>query len=128
LAALALSLANKRYSRSLRLAVLTRPTVLATNAFSSRPTWFFAAATPWLAAITAETNVAINPISFGCGMAASWAVVSATTTVGSASFSSTAHFTTYSLIRRMPSSPSSCSKSWMVLASGVHSLSVNPHR
>ena len=67
-------------------------------------------------------------ISFGYGIAASCAVVSATTTVGSASFSSTAHFTTCSLISLTPSSPISCSKSEIVLKSGVQSVSVNPQR
>jgi hypothetical protein len=43
-----------------------------------------------LAAAIADTNVAIKRISFGDGTAASCAVVSAATTGGSASFSSTA--------------------------------------
>ena len=60
-------------------------------------------------------------------MAASCAVVSATATLGSASFSSTAHFTAYWLMSLMPSSPISTAKSFKVVKSGLHSVSVKPH-
>jgi hypothetical protein len=64
-----------------------------------------------LAALTELKNDAINPISFGHGIAASCAVVSAATTFGSASFSATASSTAYSLISPIPSSPINSVKS-----------------
>jgi hypothetical protein len=42
--------------------------------------------------------------------------------------SATACFTTASLISLQPSSPRGCAKSWIVVKSGVQSVSVSPHR
>ena len=70
----------------------------------------------------------MSPISFGCGIAASCAVVSATRIFGSASPFFAAVTTTYSFRSFTPSSPRSSVKSWIVVKSGVQSESVRPQR
>jgi len=121
LAALVLSLAKSRYLRTCSLAVLNLLPALARNLLKIRP------ALP-AAASSDRTKPPSSPLSLGCGIAASCAVRSATTTLASAKPSLTACSTTPSLISFTPSSPINWAKSWIVVKSGVQSVSVSPHR